>query len=79
MKLKIDIDCTPEEARDFFGLPEVKSMQESMIAEVEKKMKENIEKMDTEAMIKTWMPATIEGFEQLQKSFFSQMNMGKKE
>ncbi len=78
MKLKIDIDCTAEEARDFFGLPEVKSMQESIIAEVEKKMKENIEKMDTEEMIKTWMPATIEGFEQLQKSFFSQMNMGKK-
>ena len=79
MKLKIDIDCTPEEARDFFGLPEVKSMQQSIIAEMEKRMKENIEKMDTETMIKTWMPATIEGFEQLQKSFFSQMKMGKKE
>ncbi len=79
MKLRIDIDCTPEEARDFFGLPEVKPMQESIIAEVEKKMKENIGKMDAEAMMKTWMPATIEGFEKLQKSFFSQINMGKKE
>jgi hypothetical protein len=28
MKIKLDIDCTPEEMRAFFGLPDVKPMQE---------------------------------------------------
>ena len=26
MKIKLDIDCTPEEVREFFGLPQVKSL-----------------------------------------------------
>ena len=26
MKIKLDIDCTPEEVRQFFGLPEVKPL-----------------------------------------------------
>ena len=30
MKIKIDIDCTPEEAADrFFGLPDVAPMQDA--------------------------------------------------
>ena len=35
MKIKIEVDCTPEEARNFFGLPNVKPMQEAVMAESE--------------------------------------------
>ena len=31
MKIKIDIDCTPQEARAFFGLPHVEPMQEAVL------------------------------------------------
>ena len=31
MKVTVDIDCTPEEARTFFGLPDVKPMQKAMM------------------------------------------------
>ena len=27
MRIKLDIDCTPEELRGFFGLPDVRGMQ----------------------------------------------------
>jgi len=30
MKFTINVDCTPEEARRFFGLPDVDQMTESM-------------------------------------------------
>jgi hypothetical protein len=30
MKVHIDIDCTPEEARTFFGLPDLQPMQEAV-------------------------------------------------
>jgi hypothetical protein len=29
--------------------------------------------MDPEAMLKTWLPATLKGFEQLQEMFLSRM------
>ncbi len=73
MKVTINIDCTPEEARAFFGLPDLRPMQESMMAEVQKRMEQTIKSMDPETMLKTWLPASLEGLEQLQKMFWGQM------
>jgi hypothetical protein len=73
MKLKFDIDCTPEEARGFFGLPEVKPMQDRLMAEVEERLRANLKALDPETMLKTWLPAGLKGFEQLQEMFFAQM------
>ena len=73
MKLKFDIDCTPDELRDFFGLPEVKPMQERLMAELEERMRANLKALDPETMMKTWLPAGMRGLEQLQEMFFSQM------
>ena len=78
MKLKFDIDCTPEELRGFFGLPEVKPMQDRLLAELEEKMRAGLNALDPETMMKTWLPAGLKGFEQLQEMFFAQMGRGKK-
>ena len=76
MKVKIDIDCTPEEARAFMGLPDVRPMQESMMKEVEERMRANLQAMDPEAMFKTWLPAGIQSWEQMQRMFWSRMGGG---
>ena len=73
MKIKLDIDCTPEEVREFFGLPRVKPVQEELLKEVQERLRANIKAMDPEAMLKTWLPATLQGFEQLQEMFVRQM------
>jgi hypothetical protein len=73
MKLKFDIDCTPEELRGFFGLPEIKPMQDRLMAELEERMRANLKALDPDAMLKTWLPAGLKGFEQLQEMFFTQM------
>jgi hypothetical protein len=78
MKLKFDIDCTPEEMRGFFGLPEVKPMQDRLMAELEAKLRANLQALDPETMMKTWLPAGLKGFEQLQDMFFAQMGRGGK-
>ena len=76
MKITIDVDCTPEEARTFLGLPDVKPLQEAMMKEVEDRMRANLNAMDPDTMMKTWMPAGIQGWEQFQKMFWSQLSGG---
>ncbi|MGQ9366300.1 DUF6489 family protein [Azospirillum sp. ST 5-10] len=73
MKITIDVDCTPEEARTFLGLPDVRPMQEALMKEVQNRMVNGLNAMDPETMMKTWLPAGIQGVEQLQKIFWTQM------
>jgi hypothetical protein len=73
MKVTFDIDCTPEEARKFLGLPDVAPMQEALMRELEDQMRENMRSLDPETMIKTWLPATIQGWGEIQKMFWDQM------
>jgi hypothetical protein len=76
MKISFDIDCTPDELRGFFGLPEVKPMQDRLMAELEEQMRANLKALDPEAIFKTWLPAGLKGFEQMQEMFFAQMGRG---
>jgi Family of unknown function (DUF6489) len=79
MKFNVDIECTPEEARAFFGLPDVKPLQDALLPEVEERLRATLNAMDPEAMLKTWLPVTLTGFEQLQEMFLSQLGgLGKK-
>ena len=73
MKIKLDLDCTPEELRGFFGLPDVKPMQDALMKEVEARLRANVKALDPETMLKTWLPAGLKGFEQLQEMFLNQM------
>ena len=52
-------------------------MQEALLKEVEAKLRANVEALDPETMLKTWLPAGLKGFEQLQEMFFSQMGRGR--
>ena len=73
MKISLDIECTPEELRGFFGLPDVKPMQEQLLKEVEARLRANVKALDPETMLKTWLPAGLKGFEQLQEIFLNPM------
>lgn len=56
MKVKIDIDCTPEEARSFFGLPDLGPLQKEVLGVMQDRMKSAMGAMDPEAIMKAWMP-----------------------
>ena len=76
MKIKLDIDCTPEELRGFFGLPDVRGLQEALLKEIEERTRAGVKALDPEAMLKTWLPAGMQGFEKLQEMFLGQMGSG---
>jgi hypothetical protein len=73
MKITIDVDCTPEEARAFLGLPDVAPMQDAVLARVQERLLDGLTAMEPEALFKVWLPAGLQGWEQMQKQFWSQM------
>jgi hypothetical protein len=54
MKVTVDIDCTPLEARQFFGLPDVQPMQAAVLAEMERRTLAEMEKFTPENLLQTW-------------------------
>jgi len=75
MKVNFDIECTPEEARKFLGLPDIAPMQERMMKELETRMAENLRALDPETLVKTWMPMTMQGWGEMQKMFWQQIGV----
>lgn len=78
MKLKIDLDCTPAEARAFLGLPDVAPLQKTLLDEAQARMTEAMKAMDPQALLSTWLPATLQGFEQLREAFLRQTGSPKR-
>jgi len=76
MKITIDVDCTPDEARRFLGLPDVADLQAAVMAELKTRMLANLKAMDPEALFSAWFPSGLKGFEELQKAFWSRMTQG---
>jgi hypothetical protein len=67
MKIHVEMDMTPEEARTLMGLPDVTGVHELMLAEMKKRVKAAMDTSDPEAMLKAWMPMGAAGFEQFQR------------
>lgn len=75
MKISIDIDCTPSEARRFFGLPDLEPLQTEVMEVLKDRMLRSLDAMDPETMARTWFSAGSQGMEQLQK-FMQRMMQG---
>ncbi|MGC8534409.1 MAG: DUF6489 family protein [Rhizomicrobium sp.] len=69
MKLNIEIDMTPEEARRVMGLPDLGPLQAVVLAEMEKRMHKALDAADPEAMVKAWMAPGLQGWEAFNRLF----------
>lgn len=69
MKVTIDIDCTPEEARRFFGLPDVTGLHEAMAARMQERLKSGWTAEDTDAVMKQWLAGAAGGMEAMRQMF----------
>ncbi|HTD28886.1 MAG TPA: DUF6489 family protein [Xanthomonadaceae bacterium] len=54
MKVAIDIDFTPVEARQFLGLPDVQPLQAAVLAKIEGRVMAEAERLSPEGLIKSW-------------------------
>ena len=51
MKMTIEIDCTPQEARTFLGLPDVSGLNDKLIEEMQKRMSANMAMLSPDELI----------------------------
>ena len=72
MKITIDIDCTPDEARAFLGLPDVAPLQAEMMKGLQERMTKTLASMDAEKLMQTWLSSGAQSFEQMQRAFWEQ-------
>ena len=69
MKITINVDCTPLEARQFMGLPDVEPMQKAVMTDIEKRMMAEIERYSPELLFKAWLPIAGLNADWLQEFF----------
>jgi hypothetical protein len=76
MKINVEIDCTPLEARQFFGLPDVQPMQIAVMDNLQKQMMANIEKVSPEALMQSWFTFDPKIAERFQDMFVTMAGLG---
>ncbi|MBN9587038.1 MAG: hypothetical protein BGN84_01720 [Afipia sp. 62-7] len=69
MKITVNIDCTPQEAREFLGLPDIQPMQDKAMKQMEEKLLSGIAAMSPDAMLKNWMSFNSEKMGDMFKMF----------
>ena len=62
MKVNVEIDCTPEEARRFMGLPDLTPVHEAYVAQLTDTVRNGVSGEALEAMMKSWGPMSDAGF-----------------
>ena len=67
MKIKVECDCTPAEARAFLGLPDVQALNDHMVSEMKSRMDANMAMAAPEELMKTWMTFGGQATEQFRK------------
>lgn len=55
MQVTVDVDCTPEEARVFLGLPDMRPLQAAVMANMEKRVLAEADRFSPQHLMRTWM------------------------
>jgi hypothetical protein len=69
MKINVEVDCTPEEARRFMGLPDLTPVHEAYIAQMLGAVKNDVSSEVIETMLKGWAPMGDAGMKAWQNMF----------
>jgi hypothetical protein len=76
MKVNVEVDCTPLEARQFFGLPDVQPMQNAVMEKLQQQLTSNIEKVSPEALMQSWFTFDPKITERFQDMFVTMAGLG---
>jgi hypothetical protein len=61
MKISVDVDCTPEEARRFLGLPDLTPVHDAYVRRMTKVASEGLTADSAAEMMRAWGPMNEAG------------------
>jgi hypothetical protein len=61
MKVTVNVDCTPEEARRFLGLPDLTPVHQAYVDKLQRAVSEGVTSDMVLDMMKSWGPMTEAG------------------
>jgi hypothetical protein len=67
MKVNVEVDCTPAEARAFLGLPDVTPLNEALVSEMQARMQANMAAMQPEELMKSWTSFGMQAQDQFRR------------
>ena len=78
MKVTVDVECSPEEARTFLGLPDVQPLNDYMVEQMRHRIETNIQSMQPEEILKSWSSFGVQAQDQFMRLMQSaaQASMG---
>ncbi len=71
MKLTMEADLTPQELREFLGLPDVRQAQERWLAQIEERILKEAANVSPEKIIQSWIGGASSNIEIMTKLFES--------
>jgi hypothetical protein len=76
MKVKVEVECTPLEARAFLGLPDITPVNERLVEEMKSRLDANMAMLQPEELLKSWMAFGGQAQEQFRKLFTAAASSG---
>jgi hypothetical protein len=77
MKVTVDVDCTPEEARRFLGLPDLSPVHQVYVEKMQRLVSEGVTPDMVGDMMKRWGPMSEAGMN-MWRQMFDQSGGGKR-
>jgi hypothetical protein len=77
MKVTVDVDCTPEEARRFLGLPDLTPVHQAYVEKLQKTISDGITPDTVNELMRSWGPMTEAGTA-MWRQMFEQISGGRK-
>ena len=76
MKMTVEVDCSPQEARAFLGLPDVSGLNEKLVEEMQNRMTANMAMLSPDELMKNWMAFGAGAQEQFTKLMTQAAGLG---
>lgn len=73
MNVTVNVDCTPEEARRFLGLPDLSPVHQAYVEKLQKVVSDGVTPEAMSEMMKSWGPMTEAGMS-MWRQMFDQMS-----
>lgn len=67
MKISVDVDCTPEEARRFMGLPDLTPVHDAYVEKMQKMIADGLTAEGMLDLVKQWGPMSEAGMKMWQQ------------